>query len=79
MERDLLPACNFWFDPTHLQPMPPPATQFIVQSRGFERVEIVRLHPNEGDHLRDIPDQWLKALLLGPQDYAIVARKPAAG
>ncbi len=72
-------ACNFWFDPTHLQPMPPPATQFIVQSRGFERVEIVRLHPNEGDHLRDVPDQWLKALLLGPQDYAIVARKPAAG
>jgi SAM-dependent methyltransferase len=71
-------ACNFWFDPTHIKPMPPPATQFIVRSRGFEQVEILRLHPNQGAHLEDIPNPWLRGLLLGPQDCAIVARKPGA-
>jgi len=39
-------ACNFYFDPTHIRPLPPESTRFFVQARGFGRVDILRLHPD---------------------------------
>lgn len=72
-------ACNFHFDPTHIRPLPPESTKFVVEARGFARVEILRLHPDlsqpqlrEGENaLHEVVDQ----ALFGPQDYAIVAYK----
>ena len=71
-------ATTFYYDPTHCNPLPPDLLRFIVEHRGFSDVEIVRLHPapteerfqgEGGDFAR------LNALLFGPRDYAIVARR----
>jgi O-antigen chain-terminating methyltransferase len=45
-ENLIVGACTFWNDPTHLQPLPPEPMRFVMENRGFTRVEILRLHPN---------------------------------
>jgi O-antigen chain-terminating methyltransferase len=45
-ENLLVGACNFYYDPTHLNPLPPPVTQFLLEARGFVGVEIKRLTEN---------------------------------
>lgn len=79
-ENLIVGACNFYYDPTHERPLPPEPLRFIAEARGFERVEILRLHPfperfllTEGapavrDRINDV--------LYGAQDYAVVAYRP---
>jgi hypothetical protein len=78
-ENLVVGACNFWFDPTHQRPLPPQLMQFIVDARGFAPVEIRRLHPYTDDgFLADAPPgvrARLEQAFLGPQDYAVVARR----
>ncbi|MBP8005723.1 MAG: methyltransferase domain-containing protein [Acinetobacter sp.] len=45
-ENLIVGACNFYFDPTHLNPLPPPMIQFVAETRGFIKVEIERLLAN---------------------------------
>lgn len=71
-------ACNFYLDPTHLNPLPPPLLQFIFQQAGFERVEILRLHPMSADE-HAIYHPYLKTMFFGHQDYAILAWKTNTG
>jgi SAM-dependent methyltransferase len=78
----------FWRDPTHLRPIESSYLAFLVQDRGFVSVETRFLHPTPqyelelkvlssderpaiGRLLNDM--SWA---LHGPQDYAIVARRP---
>jgi O-antigen chain-terminating methyltransferase len=70
-------ATTFYNDPTHRNPLPPLVLQFLVQHRGFEQVEIRRLHPFEEGLLQDktVDAALLNQLLFGPQDYAIIARR----
>lgn len=70
---------SFWLDPSHMRPIPADLLAFTVRSRGFEAVEIERLHPVDralwfpsGDAVAE----RLNTLLYGPQDYAVIARKP---
>ena len=70
---------SFWLDPSHLRPIPADLLAFTVRSRGFEAVEVERLHPVD-ESLRftaghEVGDR-LNTLLYGPQDYAVIARKP---
>lgn len=65
-------ACNFYYDPTHIRPIPPESIRFIVQERGFAEVEIVRLHPVEDG---EGADTALKKFL-SAQDYGVIAKKP---
>lgn len=78
-ENLLVGACNFWYDPTHRHPLPPLATQFVAQARGYGRVDIVPLHPYPAEsRLHGAPEDMqdrLNQLLFGPQDYAVVAFK----
>jgi 2-polyprenyl-3-methyl-5-hydroxy-6-metoxy-1,4-benzoquinol methylase len=64
---------RFYIDPTHRNPIPPITGSFLLQHGGFEQVEILRLHPEEGERYGD---ERLNTLLLGPQDYAVIGRKP---
>lgn len=78
-ENLLVGACNFWLDPTHRHPMPPEATRFMAMSRGFQRVEILRLHPYPEETMvkegaRELRERF-NALLFGAQDYSILAYK----
>lgn len=44
-ENLIIGACNFYFDSTHIRPIPPAQLQFFAESSGFDRVDILRLHP----------------------------------
>jgi O-antigen chain-terminating methyltransferase len=78
----------FWRDPTHLRPMESMYLAFLVQDRGFVSVETRFLHPtpqyelelkalssDERPAIGRLLDDMSWALH-GPQDYAIVARRP---
>lgn len=71
---------SFYFDPSHLHPIPPEILAFAAENRGFESVEILRLHPKRDDYdkttnLRDERLSELTSRFFGPQDYAIIAKK----
>jgi O-antigen chain-terminating methyltransferase len=71
---------NFYFDPTHRNPLPGPLTQYLLEARGFCRTKFMPLHPSweipdiltEGDsHVQRVIYQFF----FGPQDYAVLAYK----
>ncbi|HLX29238.1 MAG TPA: methyltransferase domain-containing protein [Casimicrobiaceae bacterium] len=78
-ENLVVGACNFYSDPTHDRPLPPEPLQFILESRGFERVEIMRLHPDHSPpELGNLPEAVAAAMaqrFFGPRDYALIAYK----
>jgi SAM-dependent methyltransferase len=81
-------ACNFRFDPTHRQPLPPALTEFLVGAAGFVRVEVWPLHPKASVNLSGLRlggvdeataalvAQALRKAFFGPQDYGVVAIRP---
>lgn len=79
-ENILVGTHNFHMDPTHLKPLPSSMLQFFVEARGFCDVQVWRLHPYP-ESMR-FPDDGkgianrLSECLYGPQDYAILGRKP---
>ena len=73
-------AFAFWLDPSHQRPIPSQTLAFLVESRGFNSVEVRRLHPfpqNEATAPGEMPDR-VAELLYGPRDYAVIARKEGA-
>jgi O-antigen chain-terminating methyltransferase len=78
-ENVLVGSCNFYYDPTHRNPVPPKLLKFLVESRGFYRVEILPLHPY-GDDAKIPEDKSPLAsrfndYFYGPQDYAVIGYK----
>ncbi len=72
---------TFYLDPTHVRPVPAEALRFLAEAVGFADVVLEERSPlpraqrlDEGSE----NDRKLNALLFGPQDYALVARVPAA-
>jgi ubiquinone/menaquinone biosynthesis C-methylase UbiE len=78
-ENVLVGSCNFYFDPTHRNPLPPQMVQFFLESRGFYRVSIQKLHPYPDEE--KIPDDGSEIVkrfnqrFYGPQDYAVIGYK----
>ncbi len=73
-------AMSFWNDPTHQRPLPPALLEFLVRWRGFVDARLVFPDPpversldidGAGPALADV--NWA---LFGPEDYAVVARRP---
>lgn len=83
-ENVLVGASHFYYDPTHTRPIPPRLLAFVVEQAGFDGVAVRELHPvgslpaptGEGDQraLEAVVD-LLNRHLLGPQDYAVLARR----
>ncbi len=76
----LVGACNFWADPTHLRPLYPETHQFLMEYRGFSRVELLYLHPHEGEQCLPAEEApqlaaRLNEVLSCARDYAIVGYK----
>ena len=71
-------ACNFYSDPTHQRPVFPDTAKFILETRGFERVELRYVSPAPGspfdtnDRAGAILDNWF----YGPRDFAVIGFKP---
>jgi SAM-dependent methyltransferase len=73
----LVGSCNFYFDPTHLHPLPSLTMQFLAEARGLCKVEILNLHPPEVSPLRETTEvaKRFNEYFYGPMDYAIVGRR----
>ncbi len=74
----LVGSCNFYFDPTHRNPLPSEVLKFLVESRGFARVEVLPLNPSDekpvaGDS--ELVDRFNR-YFYGPMDYGVVGWKP---
>ena len=76
----LVGGCNFWADPTHLRPLYPETHKFLMEYRGFCNVELLFLHPHEGD--QRLPEDEapklafrLNEVLSCARDYTIVGYK----
>jgi 2-polyprenyl-3-methyl-5-hydroxy-6-metoxy-1,4-benzoquinol methylase len=76
----IVAAERFYLDPTHRNPLPSELTGYLVQSRGFQDVQILPLHPMQRESLEEYSDPMLRLLqdkLFGPQDYGAIGRKSA--
>ncbi|HEX8145552.1 MAG TPA: methyltransferase domain-containing protein [Pyrinomonadaceae bacterium] len=76
-ENVLVGSYYFYFDPTHRNPLPGSMVQFLLESRGLSRVEVMKLHPAdaltiEGD---DELTERFNQYFFGPMDYAVTGRK----
>ena len=69
-----------WFhlDPTHRNPLPGEMISMIAEARGFVQVGIRELHPmaRRFEARDEVLAAQLDAIFHGPQDYALIARKP---
>jgi ubiquinone/menaquinone biosynthesis C-methylase UbiE len=76
-ENVLVGSQFFYFDPTHRNPLPASVVQFLLESRGLARIEVMRLHPAE--HLKvegeDELTERFNEYFFGPMDYAVMGRK----
>jgi O-antigen chain-terminating methyltransferase len=73
-------ASTFYADPTHKQPLHPDTQKFIMEYRGFTKVELMFLHPLEKHQM--LPDDEaphlaaaLNSLMGCARDFAVVGYK----
>jgi O-antigen chain-terminating methyltransferase len=77
-ENLIVGSCNFYYDPTHRNPIVPAVAEFIATQRGFTKAEILRLHPfPESYRVKDegFSGDIINQFFYGPQDYALIAWK----
>jgi SAM-dependent methyltransferase len=73
-------SCNFYYDPTHRNPLPGQLTQYLLEARGFTRTHFMPLHPigDTLDRLKEGESQLHRVFnqfFFGPQDYAVLGYK----
>ncbi|WP_306112495.1 bifunctional 2-polyprenyl-6-hydroxyphenol methylase/3-demethylubiquinol 3-O-methyltransferase UbiG [Roseovarius sp. MMSF_3448] len=75
----LVGATTFHTDPTHLKPMPEQVMEVLLETAGFDPVQVHGLNPHErfGEFVSksDFNDE-LASLMFGPQDLAVLGSKP---
>lgn len=75
-ENLVVGACNFYYDPTHVRPLPPEPLRFVLAHRGFADVEILPLHPRHDAPAHEGAlnplDSEVTRRLFGEQDYAVI-------
>jgi SAM-dependent methyltransferase len=76
-ENILVGSCNFYYDPTHRNPIPPEALRFLLEARGYQDLEIVRLHENKeyADLKESNISEKITSRFFGPQDYSVIGYK----
>ncbi len=76
----LVGASNFYIDPTHRNPVHPQTLRYLVEARGMIRVETMMLHPFPPEMRLPEADSPAARIInehfFGPQDYAVVGRRP---
>ena len=70
-ENLLVGACYFYLDPTHRTPIPRELLLFLLEERGFERLQTLEGQPFPVEEISSL-DYYMKA----PRDYAVVGYKP---
>ncbi|MFT5578410.1 MAG: 2-polyprenyl-3-methyl-5-hydroxy-6-metoxy-1,4-benzoquinol methylase [Paraglaciecola psychrophila] len=78
-ENMMVATHTFYHDPTHRNPVTPTGIDFLARYIGFSDCEIMRLHPYPEEAKIKGIDQLTSRVnghFCGPQDFAIIARKP---
>lgn len=73
-------ANTFWTDPTHRRPLPPRLLAFLAEHCGFSPVRTLPCHSvPEGERPEPATpfERAVAPQLFGPQDYRLIAWKPA--
>ncbi|MEH2422913.1 MAG: class I SAM-dependent methyltransferase [Nostoc sp.] len=76
-ENILASSCNFYFDPTHQNPLPSSMIKFILEMQGLEQVKVINLHPYPEAYKvigSEIAERF-NDHFYGPQDYAVIGYK----
>ena len=72
-------ACNFYFDPTHRNPLPAETVKYLIKSRGFTEVTIHPLNPlDKEDQIEEDGSEIVRRfnqLFCGPRDYGLIGYK----
>jgi O-antigen chain-terminating methyltransferase len=70
----LVGSCNFYFDPTHRNPLPNQVMRFLLESRGFVRVEVLTLNPSDDTPVEGDSElaRRFNQYFYGPMDYAVI-------
>ncbi len=80
-ENSLVGSHTFYHDPTHRNPLTPSSMRFLLSYHGFDQVEVLRLNPYpESARVpgEDLLTERVNGLLCGPQDFAVMGRRPLA-
>ena len=67
----------FYFDPTHRHPLPSQLMHFLFETRGFQRTEVINLHPWESARIQGGTEltERFNDYFFGPMDYAVLGWK----
>ncbi len=76
-ENVLVGSNFFYLDPTHHHPLPSELMEFLLESRGFDRVEVLNLHPWDAGRVAGEGElaERFNGFFFGPMDYAILGWK----
>lgn len=79
-ESLLVGACNFYIDPTHQKPIPPPLLQALIEDAGLKWPEVRRIHPYPGLQTPSEAEdsalsKEMSAFFNHAGDYAVIAWK----
>jgi len=65
----------FYIDPTHRNPLAPSTMQFVIEQRGFSKIEIKRLHKYSDYHQVADEDSFTKEYIHSEMDFAVIGYK----
>jgi O-antigen chain-terminating methyltransferase len=74
-ENLLVSAHYFYTDPTHINPLVPATTQFLVEYCGFEETEIKRLHNYAQHNPISMENSFLEKHFNNEMDYSVIGYK----
>ena len=74
-ENILVGACSFYMDPTHINPLVPDSMQFIIKYKGFENIEIKRLHKYSDFNNCITDNNFIIKHFCNEMDYALIGFK----
>lgn len=69
-------SCNFYLDPTHQRPLPPPLLAFAVEHHGFVHDRTLRLQEDPQLQASEQAINLEHVLAGASPDYAVLGRKP---
>ena len=69
-------ACTFWYDPTHIRPLPPALLKFYAETAGFAPVRTARFYLRHDGPDHATVDEPVLPSVDGPLDYGLLATKP---
>jgi len=71
-ENLIVGACNFYTDPSHINPIPPHTLEFLLEARGFVDIKVMRLNENKAIFF---DDKFINHQFAVGQDFCVIGKK----